>query len=234
MRCVYLGAPPGPQGQLGPRKLFPPAPAPALAAPVVNANGQLSLPATAPVAPAVDPATPTNAIAAAPTDTRWGFVGDYIDHSRVPPVHAIRFARNISDQQSRDIGQLLRPRVGEDVSIFQTPPRADQIENSRPPETEVVHLVIEVPNSPRVGVSGAPAWLNVGATVDYVDGSGAFVATALIKAVHTDDPTGLYCTILLNGAEQKTPLDRLCLRGTAADTIAAPPNAALPDLYLRE
>jgi len=83
--------------------------------------------------------------------------------------------------------------------------------------------VVTAPAS-SVAIPGAPAWLTVGATVDYVDGTGA-VHTAVIKAVHTDDPTGLYCTVSLDGAERQTPLDRLRLRGSAADTIAAAGSA---------
>ena len=82
-------------------------------------------------------------------------------------------------------------------------------------------------------IQGAPAWLAVGATVDYVDGSGA-CQTAMIKAVHTDDPTGLYCTISIDGTERQTPLDRLRLRGSAADTIAAAGSAPAAPAGLTE
>ena len=72
-----------------------------------------------------------------------------------------------------------------------------------------------------------PAWLVVGATVDYIDGTGLAQA-ATIKAVHTDDRDGLYCTVLVldSGAERQTPVDRLRLRGSAAATPAIPSDAA--------
>ena len=68
---------------------------------------------------------------------------------------------------------------------------------------------------------GVPAWLVVGAIVDYVDGK-EDGRQAEIKAVHTDDPEGgLYCTISLDGAERQTPADRLRLRTSSAATVSA-------------
>ena len=70
---------------------------------------------------------------------------------------------------------------------------------------------------------GAPSWLTVGATVAYTAGSGD-VSTVSIKAIHTDDPPELYCTILLAGGdERQTPLHRLrpCGNGAPVDATAA-------------
>ena len=43
------------------------------------------------------------------------------------------------------------------------------------------------------------------------------VHAAVIRSVHTDDPSGLYCTISLNGAERQTSIERLRVCGSAAD-----------------
>ena len=75
---------------------------------------------------------------------------------------------------------------------------------------------------------GAPAWLIAGAEVDYDGPDG--IKMAIIKAVHTDDPQGLYCTIQLDGSERQTPADRLRLRGSAAATIAAASSSSAVDV----
>ena len=65
------------------------------------------------------------------------------------------------------------------------------------------------------GIAGAPPWLVVGANVDYLESAGGRQSQpAVVKAIHTDDPPQLYCTIAFadGGAERQTPLDRLLPR----------------------
>ena len=60
----------------------------------------------------------------------------------------------------------------------------------------------------------APPWLKVGNVVSYLEGGSLEQAQpVLIKAIHTDDPPELYCTISMDGgsgAERQTPISRLC------------------------
>lgn len=60
-----------------------------------------------------------------------------------------------------------------------------------------------------------PPWLSVGAQVDYLDSAGTHSQPAVVKAIHTDDPPQLYCTIALDdgGSERQTPVSRLLPRG---------------------
>lgn len=60
---------------------------------------------------------------------------------------------------------------------------------------------------------GAPPWLSIGCEVDYLD-SGGERHSAVVQAIHTDDPPQLYCTVALaGGGERQTPLDRVQPRG---------------------
>lgn len=80
--------------------------------------------------------------------------------------------------------------------------------------------------------SGAPAWLVDGARVWYRNAANA-LEPAVVLAVHTDDPSALYCTITLDGGtERQTSADRLVRRDDAAAVASssalppAPPPAA--------
>jgi hypothetical protein len=80
-------------------------------------------------------------------------------------------------------------------------------------------------------VAGAPAWLVAGARVSYQNSHG-FFEPAVVLAVHTDDPSSLYCTITMDGGtERQTSVDRLVRRdsevpGSAgADVVAQNPEA---------
>ena len=52
-------------------------------------------------------------------------------------------------------------------------------------------------------------WLKVGESVEYRGRA----RPAIVKAIHTDDPSTLYCTISFGGAERQTTADRLCKLG---------------------
>lgn len=68
----------------------------------------------------------------------------------------------------------------------------------------------------------APAWPAVGDSVLYVT-SGGEQQPAVVRAVHTDDPSGAYYTILPeDGAERQTPGDRL-RRPHARPTVSSSP-----------
>ena len=76
---------------------------------------------------------------------------------------------------------------------------------------------------------GAPTWLHVGALVDYLD-SGGGAQSAIVKAVHTDDPPILYCTVAIDGVgERQTPLSRLLPRGEHSHTQPCSELAAVQE-----
>jgi hypothetical protein len=81
----------------------------------------------------------------------------------------------------------------------------------------------------------APLWLRTGARVLYVGSEGA-AQPAVVRAVHTDDPPSLYCTIVFDdGSERQTPVDRLreLERTLPSSAAAAPAEAGTGSVELR-
>ena len=67
---------------------------------------------------------------------------------------------------------------------------------------------------PSAGSAEPPSWLKVGASVSYLR-PGGLSTPAVVRALHTDDPPAVYCTIAITSSdggassERQTPLHRL-------------------------